>query len=412
MVAYLRPRKELGLSVARAAILLIALAPGGCKKPPAAAPRLPPLVTIAEAVKKDVPVYLDEIGACTALEVVAVRPLATGQIVARSFVDGDEVKKGDPLFTIDPRPYQAALDQAKAALVQNEASLTLAKSELARAERLLPDAIAKEEYEVRKSAYEVALAQIESSQAAIEVAKVNLEYCYIYSPLAGRTGMRLVDTGNVVTANSGTVLLVIEAMDPIYADFTVTERDLSSVRRQMAAGTLKAQVRLPDEPADSGREGDLTFIDNTVVETTGTVKLRATVPNADRRFWPGQFVRVRLILRIQPDAVLVPSAATQSSQNGPFVYVVRPDSTAELRMVQLGQLHGELVVVTAGLQAGEKVVATGQLTVIPGQPVRIGQPSSPDQGTSQPASQPAPQPAAASVAQAPAPTPPPSGGRP
>jgi multidrug efflux system membrane fusion protein len=363
-----------------AAAALIAQQLGGCKKQgPFEMP--PPPVTAAEAVAQDVPFYLDEIGTCTAREVVSIRPQATGRIVGIHFVDGTELKTGDRLFTIDPRPYQAALDQAKAALAQSEASLVLAKQDFERAQKLLPiKAISQEDYDSRKNAVVVGEAQIKASQAAIETAQVNLDYCFINSPIDGRASLRQVDIGNVVTANSGSgssttntgnVLLVIQRLDPIYADFTVTERELALVRSEMAKGTLKARVRLPDEPQTAGREGDLTFLDNAVQSQTGTVRLRATLANPEHHFWPGQFVRVQLVLSTLKDAVLIPNVATQISQAGPFVYVVKPDSTAELRVVKLGQRQGALVVVSEGLKAGEKVVTSGQLAVRPGSKVQI-----------------------------------------
>jgi multidrug efflux system membrane fusion protein len=187
-----------------------------------------------------------------------------------------------------------------------------------------------------------------------------------------------VDIGNVVTPSNlgnSTLLVVIQRLNPIYADFTITERDLKQVRQKMAQGDLKAYVSIPDTPEANSHEGTLTFLDNAVQEGTGTVKLRATLPNADHYFWPGQFVRVRLVLNILKDAVLVPSQALQISQNGPFVYVIKQDSTAELRLIKLGQQQDNLVVVAEGLKAGEKVVTSGQLTVTPGAKVRIQEPA-------------------------------------
>lgn len=222
---------------------------------------------------------------------------------------------------------------------------------------------------------EVAEAQVRQNEAAVQNARLNLEYCTIQSPISGRAGQRLVDLGNVVTANS-TSLLVIQRLDPIYADFTITESNLSAVQRNMAQGTLKVEVRLPDEP-DKPRSGTLTFLDNSVQEGTGTVKLRATLPNGDRRFWPGRFANVRLILGIHQQAVLIPADAPQMSAKGPFVYVVKADSTAELRPVKVGQRQGDLVVIEEGIKAEERVVWTGQLGVTPGGKVSITGPSTP-----------------------------------
>jgi membrane fusion protein, multidrug efflux system len=328
--------------------------------------RPPAQVIVAETIAKDVPLYIDQIGTCTAFEVVSIRPQASGQITEIHFTDGNDLKKGDPLFTIDPRPYQATLKQAKASLAQSKASLDLAKLEFERAQKLLPDnAISKEDYDTRQSAVTVAEAQEQAGQAAVQTAQVNLDYCFIRSPIDGRAGQRQVDIGNTVTANSGTTLLVIQRPNPIYADFTITERDLASVRREMAKGTLKTYVRLPDESDANAREGDLTFLDNAVQEETGTVKLRATLQNTDYHFWPGQFVQVKLVLDILKNAVLAPSEAIQTSQNGSFVYVIGQESMAELRLVKLGQLQGKFVVVTDGLKASEKVVTGGHLMVTP-----------------------------------------------
>jgi multidrug efflux system membrane fusion protein len=369
-------------------LLLIGLALSGCKKKEVAMERPPALVTISEAVARDVPVYIDGIGSCTACEVVSVHPQISGQITEIHFTDGADLKKGDLLFTIDPRPNQAALVQAQASLAQSIASLALAKSEFERAKTLLPTgALSKEGYDIRQNAVAVGEAQVQAGQAAIQTAQVNLDYCFIRSPIDGRAGRRQVDVGNVVTAsnsnvpNSGTPLLVIQRLNPIYADFTITERDLASVRREMAKDDLKTYVRLPDEsdanppvgevsPKADAREGNLTFLDNAVQEGTGTVKLRATLQNTDHYFWPGQFVQVRLVLNILKDAVLVPSEAVQTGQNEQFVYVVSPDQTAELRPVTVKRTLDDQAVVE-GVQAKEVVVTDGQLRLVPGAKIQV-----------------------------------------
>jgi multidrug efflux system membrane fusion protein len=209
---------------------------------------------------------------------------------------------------------------------------------------------------------------------------LNLEYTSIRSPIDGRAGHRLVDVGNVVTANTST-LLSIEKLDPIYADFTVTENDLSTVQRNADRRNLKVEIRLPEEP-DKPVVGELTFLDNSVQSSSGTVMLRATAPNSSHRLWPGQFVKVRLVLATLPGAVLVPAEAPQDSAKGPFVYVVKQDSTAELRPVKLGQRQGDMIVVEQGLQPGDRVVITGQLGILPGGKVRVV--TSPPAGTPAP----------------------------
>jgi multidrug efflux system membrane fusion protein len=346
-------------------ILLTACA----KKDPPPMERPPASVTVATAVSQDVPLYLDEVGHTVAREVVSVQPEISGKITEIHFADGAELKKGDLLFTIDPRPFEAQLNAAQANLAQSKAALDFAQVQFARVKDLVESrAIARQDYDTRKNAVDVGEAQVKQNEAAVESARLNLEYTSIRSPIEGRAGHRLVDSGNVVTANT-TTLLTIERLDPIYADFTTTESDLSQVQRELAKHPLKAEVRLPDQ--QKPEMGQLTFVDNSVQSSSGTVMLRATVPNPARHLWPGQFVNVRLVLANLPKAVLVPAAAAQDSAKGPFVYVVKGDSTAELRPVKLGQRQGELVVVEQGLQAGEQVVMNGQLGVMPGGKVRV-----------------------------------------
>ncbi len=355
---------------------LLALASGCTRAAGAAAPpeRPPAPVTVSAALERDVPVYLEAIGKSTARETVSIQPQVSGPITKIHFTDGADVKRGSLLFTVDPRPYQAQLASAEASLAQNRAVLDLARIEFARVGKLIQSqAISQQDYDSRQNAVAVAQAQVEWSQAAVDTAKLNLEHCFIRSPIDGRAGQRLVDLGNVVNGNGGaggTPLLVIQRLDPIYADFTIPENDLTAVQRAMADGALEAEVRLPDE-TDGAREGDLTFLDNAVQDGTGTVKLRATLPNADHHFWPGRFVKVRLVLRTLRGAVLVPANAPQVSAKGIFVYVVKNDSTAELRPVGLGQRQGDLVAVARGLKPGERVVTAGQLAVTPGGKVRV-----------------------------------------
>lgn len=332
----------------------------------------PPLVTVVQATAQDVPRYLDEIGRNTAFESVNLMPQVSGRVTERRFQDGDNLKKGQLLFVIDPSPFKAQLDSANASLAQAQAALELAKVQFARDKELVGTrAISKQDYDTKKSTVDQSEAQVEAAKAAIETAQINLDYCYIRSPIDGRAGARIVDIGNVVQANT-TSLLSIQRIDPIYALFTVTENDLPAVQKQMNHGTLKALVRLPGDPEDSARPGKLEFLDNSVQNSTGTVNLRATLPNLDRHFWPGQFVNVRLVLDTQKGAVLVPNQAAQISQKGPFVYVVKSDDTAELRPITLGQRQGNDVVITSGLAAGERVVLAGQLLVRPGGKVHVG----------------------------------------
>src|SRR5438093_2870846 len=309
-------------------------------------------VAVAKAATKDVPVYLDEIGTCADYETVEVQAQVSGVIMARQFQDGSDVKKGDPLFTIDPRPYQAALDQAKAQAALDQT--TLKRQEDLRTRKV-----------ISQQDYDTAVANARKSQAAAEAAQVNLDYCYIKSPINGRVGLRNVDVGNLV-GPSTPPLVTIQGLDPIYTDFTVAENDLPLVRRYIGGPNVKVQTYLPDG-SSAPRTGDLYFIDNAVQPGSGTVKARAVTPNPDRALWPSEFVQVRFILDTLKNAMLVPSQAVQVSQSGPFVFVVKADNTVDLRPVKPGQRQdGDLTVIENGVKPGETVVVTGQLALSPG----------------------------------------------
>lgn len=383
--------------------------------------RPPSPVQVTVAVSQDVPTYLDAIGKTVAREVVSIQPQVSGRITKIHFVDGANVRKGDLLFTIDTRPFEASLRQAQANLskdgaLKKQAEANLAKEiaqakwGLAQVERyrtlVEQSVVPREQYEELRANYDSLRANVEAARAAVhsadeelkvdaaavENAKVNLSYCYIRSPIDGRAGQRLVDLGNVVNPggsnnNSGdgsstnsNAMLVIERLDPIYADFTISQANLTAVQQEMRAGTLKVEVHLPDM-VDEMVAGQLTFLDNAVQTTTGQVTLRATVPNSNHRFWPGRFVNIRLVLDTIHSAILVPASAPQMSAKGSFVYVVKQDSTAEQRPVSLGQRQGDLIVVESGVAAGEQVVTNGQLGVTPGGKVLIEQPRAADAGS-------------------------------
>lgn len=367
--------KAMRIKMFATGLLCLAVFAGCRQEAPPAFERPPAPVSVVEAVSRDVPFYLDEVGKVAAREVVSVQPQVSGSITEIHFTDGAHLRKGALLFTIDPRPYRAQLAAAEANRAEAKAALDLARIQFERAANLIQTrAISQQEYDTRKNAVDVAAARVEQSEAAVQTARLNLDYCFIRSPIDGRAGERLVDRGNVVAPSMGSgntgSLLVIQRLDPVYADFTITEHDLTAVQRNMAAGKLKVEVRLPDQESDP-RIGALTFVDNAVQDGTGTVKLRATLPNGDHRFWPGRFVKVRLVLDTLERAVLVPAAAPQTSSAGPFVYVVKGDSTAEQRKVTPGQRQEDLVVISQGLQPGERVIVNGQLGVTPGGKVRI-----------------------------------------
>jgi membrane fusion protein, multidrug efflux system len=328
-------------------------------------------VLVAKVVTKDVPLYLDEIGTCAAYETVQVQAQVSGQITARHFQDGADVKQGDLLFTIDPRPYEAALEQTQGQLGQAKSKLVLDQITLKRQQELRTrNVISPQDLDTAQATVKGDEAMVKTAEGAVAAAQVNLDYCSIRSPINGRAGLRLVDVGNIVTGGNGggggAVLLTIQGLDPIYTDFTVSETDLPLVRRYLGGSNVKVETRLADG-AMPPRTGDLYFIDTAVQPGAGTVKARAVTPNPDHALWPSEFVRVRFILDKLKDASLVPSQAVQISQSGPFVFVVKPDNTADLRKVKPGQRQdGDTQVIEDGLKAGETVVVTGQLALAPG----------------------------------------------
>jgi membrane fusion protein, multidrug efflux system len=364
-------------------LLLLVLRACGAKQKPSPPPPPRP-VAVVKVVQKDVPRYLDEIGTCAAFETVQVQAQVSGQIIDRHFQDGADVKKGDLLFSIDPRPFQAALDQAKGQLAQAQSQLVLDQITLKRQQELRArNVVSPQDLDVAQGTVNSDEAKVKSAEAAVAAAQVNLDYCSIRSPIDGRAGLRNIDTGNVVTAGNsggGTVLLTIQRIDPIYTDFTIAETDLPQVRQYLNGPTLKVLTATPDDVSDDPKIGDLYFIDNAVQPGAGTVKARAVTPNPDRKFWPEEFVRVRLILDTIKEAKLVPTQAVQISQSGPYVFVVKPDNTVDKRPVKPGQPQDEdMVVIEDGVQANETVVVTGQIALAPG--VKVApQPYAPNGG--------------------------------
>jgi membrane fusion protein, multidrug efflux system len=335
-------------------VLLLTLR-GFLNRPKTSPPPGPRPVTTAKVITQDVPLYLDEIGTTAAYETVQIQAQVSGQIVSREFKDGGDVKKGDLLFLIDPKPYEAALASAQADLALNQA--TLKRQEELRAKNV-----------TASQEYDTAQANARRSEAAVAAAQVNLDRCYIKSPIDGRAGLRNVDIGNVVGPGGSTPLLTIMGMDPIYTDFTVAEPDLPLVRRYLTNPNLKVVTDADGDNVEP-RDGKLYFIDQAVQQGAGTIKLRGVTPNADRALWPSQFVKVRLVLDVLKDAKLVPGSAVQIGQNGPYLFIVKPDSTLELRQIKPGQPQGDLTVITDGVQKGEIVVTSGQLQLSPGMKV-------------------------------------------
>jgi multidrug efflux system membrane fusion protein len=357
-------------------------------------------VTVAVAEQKSVPVQLRAIGAVEPITTIAVKAQVGGELVKVFFKEGQDVKKGEELFEIDRRPYQQALDQAQANLAKDTALIAQAQANLAKdqeqarnakvlADRyaaLLKDGIASKEQsegyqtalgtqqeaiKADRAALSSAQAAVEADRVAIETAKLNLSYCSLRSPIDGRAGSLMVQAGNLVKANDTTALVNINQLTPIYVTFSVPERQLSEIRRYNAGHPLNVEAKPGDNASGAGTTGQLSFIDNTVDNTTGTIKLKATFANMDHALWPGQFVNVVLTLRTLPGVVVVPSETIQSGQQGLFAFVVKPDHTADLRVVTTGETIDNLTVVQKGIEAGETVVTDGQLRLFPGAPVRV-----------------------------------------
>jgi len=381
-----RPRlHHLGLLLGVVSACIVWL--GGCAAEDKAAqepPRRGVPVTVAAAVEKPVWVELSAIGRVEPKETVLVRARVSGEIKSVGFEEGREVKAGQVLFTIDRDPFEAALNQAKANLARDEVNLKDAEADLARSDKLRGSgAIAPKDLEHARDKAEALKATVQADRAAVEAATVQFNYCTIRAPIDGRTGDLLVRRGNVVKADDPAPLVVINRLAPIYVTFAVPEQELPRIRRyhqeaQQAGKQLQvlASVRGEKTPL----EGSLSFIDNTVDQSTGTINLKATFLNQDRRLWPGQFVDVVLRLTRIPRAVVIPNEAIQAGQTGPSVFVVKPDDTAEVRPIVPGLRAGGETVVEQGVSAGERVVTDGQLRLAPGVQVEVTNPPQPSRG--------------------------------
>jgi multidrug efflux system membrane fusion protein len=340
-------------------------------------------VLVSAAVMKDMPVVLRAIGTVEAYNTVDVRARVAGEITRIAFKEGQDVSQQDLLFTIDPRPYQAALEGALADLARDRAKLKIAREDVRRyAELVAKDYVTSQSYDQMVANADALKATVAADEAAVKSARVNLDYCTVRAPITGRTGNLLVKQGNVIKANEQSVVTINQIM-PIYVSFAVPEEYLADIQHYAAEKTLGVEAVFRNR-RDHHFKGELAFINNKVDESTGTILLKATFPNSDKALWPGQFVNVSLKLATTRSAVVVPSQAIQRGQQGEYVFVVKPDMTVELRLVQPGQeLEGETVI-RKGLDAGEQVVTDGQLRLFPGAKVALASRSASSSGTVKP----------------------------
>ena len=365
-----------------AAFLVIGLIVGGWfitdqmgrdKARAAAAAAPPPTVpiTVATAEPKDVPVIVRGIGTVQAYKTVAVKTRVDGQIVKVSFEEGQFVKAGDLLFQIDPAPFQAALDHAKAAKRRDEAQLAGAKLDLERYGKLIGSGFqSRQSFDQQQATVEAQTATVALDQAAVETAQVNLNFTEIRAPIDGRTGQRLVDLGNVVQANQPAPLVNITQVKPIFVNFTVPQDVTDQVRRYQAQGALTVEAYSSDDK-ERLSTGQLTLIDNQIDVTTGTLHLKATFQNPDERLWPGEFVNARLVIMVRKGAITLPQRAIMTGPNGYYVYMVKPDNTVQRQNVTVDDMQEGISVVSKGLASGDKVVLDGQYRLTPNSRVKI-----------------------------------------
>jgi multidrug efflux system membrane fusion protein len=360
-------------------------------------------VTVGTAIQKTIPVQIRSIGNGQAYSTVAVKSKVGGEVIRVHFKEGQDVKKGEPLFTIDPRPFEVALKEAEARLEKDLAQVQQAKAnlerDLVRAKNAEEEArryefliqkgvVARQQYEKLRAdadaleatvlgdraAIDNAEAAVRADRAAIENAKIQLGYCFIHSPMDGRTGSVLIQQGNLIKAED-IHLVVIHQVTPIYVAFSIPEQYLSEIKKYMASGDLQVEALAPMNE-ERPEKGVITFIDNAVDSNTGTIRLKGTFANHEKKLWPGQFINVVLTLTTEPNAIVVPSQAVQTGQEGQYVFVLKPDFTVESRPVVVGQTVNDEMVVQKGLHVDEKVVTDGQLRLYPGARVEVKTPDS------------------------------------
>jgi len=321
--------------------------------------------------EKDVPIYLDGLGTVQAFNTVTIHSRVDGQIIKVAFVEGQDVHVGDLLAQIDPAPFQAQLDQSVAKKAQDEAQLTVARLNLARDKELLTNKIlAQQDYDTQQATVDQLAASVRGDDAAINNSRVQLAYTTITSPLEGRTGLRMVDQGNIVHANDSNGLVVITQLRPISVTFTLPEQNLQQIREHLpASGALKA-IALDRDNRAVLSEGQLAVIDNQIDVTTGTIRLKAVFANQDLKLWPGQFINIRLLLETKRGPV-VPASVVQHGPDGEFAFVINTELKAEVRKIRVGQIDRGQALIEEGLTPGERVVVDGQYKLQPGSKVKL-----------------------------------------
>lgn len=331
----------------------------------------PPVAVITDTVKqKDIPIQVSAIGNVEAYSTIQVKSQAGGELLRVHFKEGQDVSKGALLFTIDPRPYEVMIKQAEANLAKDAAQLQYGRDQARRYEELVKKGyVSKDQYEQFRSSADALSATVNADKANLDNARLQLKYCYIYSPITGRTGNLASNQGNLIKANADSAMVVVNQIQPIYVNFSVPEQSLPDIKKYMTSGKLKidAYVSKDSKP----EEGILTFIDNTVDVTTGTIKLKGTFANQEKKLWPGQFVNIVLTLTTKPNAVLAPSSSVLTGQSGQYVFVVKADNTVEQRPVTSVTAFEGYAVIDKGLAPGETVVTDGQVRLMPGAKVEI-----------------------------------------
>jgi membrane fusion protein, multidrug efflux system len=339
---------------------------GGAGRGAAAVP-----VTVAPVVTREMPIEISVIGTAEPYSNVAIRSQITGQLQTVNFTEGDDVQQGQVLFTLDRRPLELALREAQANLERDSARAENAAVMAKRYEDLAKRGIAtREQVDTSRSDVNALNATVSADKAAVENATVQLDYATIKAPISGRTGALMVHEGNLVRANDTTPLVTINQIMPISVAFSIPEARLPDLKRYMAGGSLKVTATHPNDEG-SGAVGRIAFVDNAVDENTGTIRIKGTFPNADRQLWPGQFVNVVVTLTTDPKAIVVPSVAVQTGQQGTFVFVVKQDQTVEMRPVTVGRTNGTDTVLSDGVQPGDTVVTDGHLRLVPGSRISV-----------------------------------------